>query len=206
MPAEMEASGNAFVVSRKAVVARAAVLLVAASVAVLFPRPPRPTYVTTAMGEGEGIVERRTRFYRFGVPFASFEYRMYDWYAYKGAARVDATREQIRSASVELRSTLAKRRYCGFGVTRMDVEFRSMELEQLARDPTAAIHYIDYPAGAASVVGCVALVLGVHGSRRWYRSAISSYRCRRGRCIKCGYDLRGSARSLRCPECGQGLS
>lgn len=56
------------------------------------------------------------------------------------------------------------------------------------------------PFGAVIFLLCVAPVLALLGSaRRWMRRR--RY-LRNGRCLACGYDLRGSER--RCPECGAG--
>ena len=54
-----------------------------------------------------------------------------------------------------------------------------------------------FAASAVFYGACVfALVRSIRGIRRWY----GLRRLRRGCCVKCGYDLRGSPG--RCPECG----
>ena len=58
------------------------------------------------------------------------------------------------------------------------------------------------PAFFIAAILVVAAAWGTRAGLRYHEAATREARRRGGRCVECGYDLRGSRHADRCPECG----
>lgn len=129
---------------------------------------------------------------RYGWPFRCYEHQFSNWYVYTPGGVRPASSEEKRQWLAALRAETRT----GFGY------FSPGARERYMRNPTGDMRFIIWPGIYANTT--LVLFAGILTAVIVNAIIIMRRRKRRadGCCVQCGYDLRASGESGRCPECG----